>query len=306
MAADFQEYKGKQKPINPTHKFPLLRLLMIAVAAFFFYWSGLVTKIADGLSQLGNEKVEVVLTWEEQCKSYGGTAFDLGKDFAQCSWIINDSTDVTGLPSNFLRYIAQLRRVPQSKLHWFASKESFMNPVFVMHDDSARTVFFRYINQDSSMVWINKNTGCRYPGVCPRRPLEWSALPISEDFDFEGQESLLAMDVFRGIGEAPVHPVLCGKILATGRDSLGYYVDIDHGYNVMSRTSGLGSLNEELAMGSEVLFETRLGSLPPKDSATFFLTIRQNGLFVRWSDFFQATHPVSDGDLSAFEKRYGF
>lgn len=306
MAADFQEYKGKQKPINPTHKFPLLRLLLIAVAAFFVYWSGLVTKIANGLSQLGNEDAVVEKSWDELCRSYTGTPFELENGFVQCSWIVNDSSEISLIPNNFLRYVAQLRKSSQSKLHWVASRTNFKEPVFVMHDDSTKSVYFRFMKPDSSFVWINKSTGCRFPGVCPRRPLDWSALPITEDFDFEGQESLLAMDVFRGIGEAPVHPVLSGKVIATGKDSLGYFMDLDHGYNVVSRTSGLGSLNESLSIGSEVLFETRLGSLPPQDSATFFLTIRQNGQFVRWSDFYEACHPVQNSDIVSFEKSLDF
>lgn len=306
MAADFQEYKGKQKPINPTHKFPLLRLLLIAIAAFFFYWSGLVTKIADGLSELGNEDVKIEKPWDLQCSSYGGTPFALEKEFAQCSWIINDSTDVGRLPNSFLRYVAQLRRAEQSKLHWFAKQNSFADPVFVMHDDGEKSVYFRYMNADSSFVWVNKATGCRYPGVCPQKPLEWSALPIAEDFDFEGQESLLAMDVFRGLGEAPVHPVLSGKVLATGKDSLGYFVDVDHGYNVTSRTSGLGVLSESMTVGGLVALDQKLGNLPPQDSAKFFLTIRQNGLFVRWSDFYAATHPVDSVGLRNFENNLPF
>lgn len=85
MAADFQEYKGKQKPINSTHKFPLLRLLLIAVAAFFVYWSGLVTKIADTLSQIGNESEPAELSWDEKCLAYGGTSFNLERGLGQCS-----------------------------------------------------------------------------------------------------------------------------------------------------------------------------------------------------------------------------
>jgi len=306
MAADFQEYKGKQKPINPTHKFPLLRLLLIAAAGFFAYWSGLVTKVADALSQIGNEDVVVELDWNEKCMSYGGTPFELGTDLVQCSWIIDDSTEVSAFPSSFLRYVAQLRKHAQSKLHWVSSRNNFMEPALVVHDDSIKSVFFHYMKQDSNYVWVDKKSGCRYPGVCPQQPLSWSALPIAEDFDFEGQESLLAMDVFRGIGEAPVHPVLSGRVLATGKDSLGYFVDIDHGYNVTSRTSGLGVLNENLSVGSEVLFETRLGSLLPQDSSVFFLTIRQNGLFVRWNEFYEASHPVQEKDLKSFEKSLGF
>ena len=38
----------------------------------------------------------------------------------------------------------------------------------------------------------------------------------------------------------------------------------------------------------------------------FFLTVRQNGQFVRWTDFYALTHPVLPDSLSSFEKSIGF
>jgi hypothetical protein len=159
---------------------------------------------------------------------------------------------------------------------------------------------------DSSYIWVSKNTGCKFPGVCPRLPLEWSALSIDEGFDFEGQESLLAMDVFSGVGEAPIYPVLAGRVLETGHDSLGYFVEIDHGYNVTSKTLGMGAPNDSLSVGDTVGVQSVLGRLSPKDSATFFLSVRLNGQFVRWNDFYASTHPVALDSLASFEKLNGF
>lgn len=306
MPVDFQEYKGKRKPINKNHKFPLIRLLALAVAAFFAYWSGLASKIANALPLPGNDEEAPADTWDYRCKVYGGKPFELKQGLAQCSWVIDDSTDVSLLPNPFLRYVSSLRTSPKSKLHWVAPVKDFGNVVLVMHEDSARSVYFRYMKEDSSYVWVSKSSGCRFPGVCPRLPLSWSSLHIAEGFDFEGQESLLAMDVFYGIGEAPIYPVLSGRILEMGKDSLGYFVEIDHGYNVTSRTSGMGFPVDSLAVGDTVGLKTVIGRISPKDSAAFLLTVRQNGLFVRWNDFYASTHPVVPDSLLAFEKKMGF
>lgn len=305
MAVDFQEYRGKRKPLNHKRRFPLLRLLLVALAAFFAYWSGLASKIANALPLPGNAE-EQEENWEFRCKAYGGKPFVLQNGLAQCSWILDDSTRVSRLPNSFLRYVAQLRQGPRSKLHWVTPSKDFVNGTFVMHEDSVTSVYLRYMKEDSSYVWISKNTGCRFPGVCPRLPLEWSSLPISEGFDFEGQESLLAMDVFQGIGEAPIYPVLSGQVLDVGKDSVGYFVELDHGNNVTSRSSGMGSLGKAFEEGDSVDVKTVLGRFLPKDSAVFFLTVRLNGQFVRWVDFYESAHPVAKDSLSSFEKMNGF
>lgn len=306
MPFEVQEYKGKRKAYNPQHKFPLIRLLLLAMAAFFAYWSGLTSKIADALPLPGNSDEAPIETWDSRCKLYGGTPFELQNGLAQCSWILDDSVPVTRLPNPFLRYVASLRKGEKSKLHWVAPVEDFKDAILVVHEDSTSSVYLRYMNEDSTRFWISKNTGCKFPGVCPQLPLEWSALPISEGFDFEGQESLLAMDVFYGIGEAPIYPVLPGRILEIGRDTLGFFVEVDHGYNVASKTSGMGTVSDSLSVGDSVGIGSVLGRLLPKDSAMFFLTVRQNGQFVRWTDFYALTHPVLPDSLSSFEKSIGF
>ncbi len=306
MPVEFQEYRGKRKPINQKKRFPLLRLLLVAIAAFLAYWSGLASKIANALPLPGSADDVPADNWDFRCRAYSGKPFVLQNGLFQCSWILDDSTHVSHLPNPFLRYVAQLRRAPKSKLHWVTQSKDFRNATFVMHEDSSTSVFLHYMKEDSSYVWVSKNSGCRFPGVCPRLPLEWSSLPISDGFDFEGQESLLAMDVFQGIGEAPIYPVLAGKVLGIGRDSVGYFIEIDHGNNVTSRSSGMGSLGKDFSEGDSVDMETVLGRFPPKDSAVFFLTVRLNGQFVRWVDFYGSSHPVIEDSLRAFEKRNGF
>ena len=305
MPFEVQEYKRK-RPYNPQHKFPLIRLLLLAMAAFFAYWSGLTSKIADALPLPGNAEETPVETWETLCKQYKGTPFELPHGMAQCSWIMDDSVPLVRLPNPFLRYVASLRKSEKSKLHWVAPVENFREAILVMHEDSTSSVYLRYMNEDSTHYWISKNTGCKFPGVCPQLPLEWSALPISDGFDFEGQESLLAMDVFYGIGEAPIYPVLPGRILEIGHDTLGFFVELDHGYNVASKTSGMGVLGDSLSVGDSVGVNSILGRLLPKDSAMFFISVRLNGQFVRWTEFYSLTHPVLPDSLLSFEKSIGF
>lgn len=305
MPVDFQEYKGKRKRVNPQHKFPLLRLLLVALAAFLAYWSNVVQVIANALPLPGNEEA-AVKSWEDYCRGVGGTAFSLDNGLAQCSWILNDSLESRILPNAFLRYVASLRTKEVASLHWIASAEEFSNPDFVLLEDSVRHEYVHMMNEDSSYVWISKENGCRFPGACPRLPMAWSALTISEGFDFEGLESLLAMDVFRGIGEAPIHPILSGAVVDVGKDSLGYYIEIDHGFNISSRTSGLGELNKSLSVGALVTADSAVGRLLPQDSAAFYLTVRQNGLFVRWEDFYAYSHPAAAKNIAAFEKSKGF
>jgi hypothetical protein len=36
------------------------------------------------------------------------------------------------------------------------------------------------------------------------------------------------------------------------------------------------------------------------------LTVRQNGLFVRWKDFYKATHPVDSAQIAIFKKNLPF
>lgn len=306
MSVEFQEYKGKRKNIKTRHKFPLIRLLLVAAAAFAVYWSGLLRTIVDALPLPGNEEVVVVDNWENRCRTYSGTPFALENGLAQCSWILNDSSLVQNLPNTFLRYVASLRKSEVSKLHWVAPIEDFANARFVLHEDGNPFVYLHMMTKDSSYVWISKNTGCRFPGICPLLPMESSALPISDGFDFEGQESLLAMDAFSGIGEAPIQSVLPGIVIASGKDSLGYFVEIDHGFNVTSKTSGIGFPKENLFVGDSIKAGANIGRLSPQDSSAFYLTVRQNGLFVRWSDFYAAAHPVPQDQIGEFEKSLGF
>lgn len=282
-----------------------MRLLIVALAAFLAYWSGLAQKIADALPLPGNEEVVVVDNWESRCRTHEGTPFELKQGLAQCSWILNDSSIVQNLPNPFLRYVASLRRSEVSKLHWVAPVEDFSNPKLVLHEDGEVYEYLNMMTKDSSYVWMSKKTGCRFPGICPQLPMEWSALSITDGFDFEGQESLISMDVFRGIGEAPIQPILPGIVLATGKDESGYFVEIDHGFNVTSKTSGMGSLKENLAVGDSIKADAMIGRLSPQDSSSFFLAVRQNGLFVRWDDFYAAAHPVQKEAIVEFEKSLG-
>ncbi|PWJ61606.1 MULTISPECIES: M23 family metallopeptidase [unclassified Fibrobacter] len=302
MAVEFQEYKGKRKPINTQHKFPLLRLLIVAIAAFAVYWSGLPTKIANALPLPGNEPEVVVETWDSRCVAVGGEAVTVNDSIGQCSWQLSENDSLL-LPDPFLRYLSSRRKISDPKLYWYAKTTDFASPLVVLYDNGTREGYYHMMKKDSSYVWV-KDNGCRFPGVCPHMPLEWSALSITEGFDFEGQESLIAMDVFRGIGEAPIHAVLPGRVLDLGKDTLGYFVEIDHGNNISSRTSGMGLRADSLKVGDSVKVDVPVGRIAPMDSSEFYLSVRENGRFVRWKDFYAEAYPFTAEDVSTFVRRF--
>lgn len=310
MAFEVSEYRCKRKYKSRRSKFPLFRLIIVFALVFLGFHLGFFSFIVDKLSS-GNENASLTKeeAWDVSCRKFHGTSFQLNEGLSQCSWILRDSMPL--LPNGFLRYVASMRETPNSKLHWVAPTGKFNEPVLVQRDDASTSTYLRLMLEDSSFVWINESTGCRFPGLCPQKPLNFSSLPITEDFDFDGQESLLATDVLRGIGEAPVHPILSGKIIHVGRDSMGYSMEIDHGNNITSRMSGMyppvaGPEGENaFAAGDTVGLNTVIGRLAPKDSSVFFMTVRRNGAFVRWDDFYSATHPVDSAKISKFKKSIG-
>lgn len=306
MPVEFSEYRCKRKYKSGSHKFPLLRLILLGLALLIVYHLGFFSMVVDMLPLPGTEVTSDKPSWKVACEKYSGTAFELDGRLGQCSWFVRDSMGT--LPNSFLRYVASLRKGPVSTIHWVAPVEDFSKAVFVLHEDSVSSVYLHIPMADSSMVWIDASSGCRFPGLCPEQPLGWSSLSISEDFDFSGQEALLAMDKLRGVGEAPVRPILAGKVLSEGKDSLGYYVEIDHGYNVVSRMSGLFRYDKDsvsFTLGSKVDLHTLVGRIAPKDSSAIYLTIRRNGHFLRWNEFFAESHPIDSVKISKFKEQIG-
>lgn len=301
MPVEFSEYRCKKKYKAKRQNFPVFRLLLLFGCVFAGFHFGIFAKIVNKLPLPGNEVQPVVLTWDESCRSYGGTPFELKGDLGQCSWMVTDSSRV--LPNSFLRYLASIKNHSVEKLHWVALKKDFWNPVLVQRVDSLVYLYLNVMLNDSSFAWVDAQTGCRFPGLCPRLPMDWQNIPISEDFDFEGQDWLLSEDVFLGPGEAPVHPILPGVVLEAGEDSTGEYVLVNHGNNVTSRMSGIMDVP---AVGDTVDCNSIVGRLAPKDSAAFFLTVRRNGLFVRWNDFYRSAHLASDLEIAKFKKQVGF
>ncbi|WP_097036732.1 peptidase M23 [Fibrobacter sp. UWT3] len=240
--------------------------------------------------------------WKSRCETMRGKAFELKNGLGQCSWVVSDS--VFYLPNDFLRYIASQTNSMHPKLHWVAPRDRFSEAVLVQVEDSLVRTFIHVRGQDSLYYWVDIADGCRYPGLCPRQPLDWSALTITGDFDFEGQESLLAMDAMLGIGEAPIHPILPGIVLSSGKDSLGQFVVLDHGNNVTSRMSGMYPVNPADTLpfleGEYLDMNSIVGRLAPRDSATFYLTVRHNGFFVRWADLYSQTHPLDSAEIAKF------
>lgn len=302
MAVEFSEYRGKRKRSFHKRRFPLIRLLFLLLLVVLAQVFGLFRKVVDALPLGVNESVETELTWKTVCDSSRGAFDELKNGLQSCRWNLKDSIGV--LPTSFLRYVVAMRDFEATNVVWVADSNDFTTGKFVrLEHDSLVHDFLLVEKSDSSRYWIDGNNGCRFPGLCPQRPLGLSAVPISVNFDFEGQESLLATDVFIGDAEAPVYPVLPGVVLDAGKDSLGYFVEIDHGDNVTTRTSGMGLLTKPLYAGDSVVSDAPLGRLMPQDSATFFLTVRQNGLFIRWNEFYEFAHPVDSSSIAIFRKR---
>jgi hypothetical protein len=57
--------------------------------------------------------------------------------------------------------------------------------------------------------------------------------------------------------------------------------------------------------GSWVDLQTLVGRIAPRDSSAIYLTIRRNGHFVRWNDFFAESHPVDSAKISKFKEQIG-
>ena len=306
MPVEFSEYRCKRKYKSGSHKFPLFRLILLGLVLLLAYHLGFFSMVVEKLPLPGTMDTSDKPSWKSACEKYSGKAFELDGDLGQCSWFVKDS--MGELPNSFLRYVASLRKGPVSTLHWVAPVGDFSKALFVLHDDSVSAAYLHIPLVDSSMVWIDASTGCRFPGLCPEQPLGWSSLSISEDFDFSGQEALLAMDKLRGIGEAPVRPILSGRVLSAGKDSLGFFIEIDHGYNVVSKMSGLFRYDRDsidFAPGAYVNAHALVGRIAPKDSSAIYLTIRRNGHFVRWNEFFAESHPVDSTKISKFKEQIG-
>ena len=305
MSEGFSEHHCKKKYKSRRRNIPVVRLLLFGILLFLFIKLGLVEKVVNLLPLPGNsETVEV--TWDSRCRDLHGRAFELKNGLGQCSWVLSDS--VFYLPNSFLRYLSQTTRSSRPRLHWVAPRDNFSEATLVQVEDSVVTTYLHVLGADSLLYWVNMEDGCRFPGLCPKQPLDWSALPITEDFDFEGQESLLAMDALLGIGEAPVHPILPGVVLAAGKDSMGNFIELDHGNNVVSKMSGMypSKVSDSLKVGDSVDVATTVGRLAPRDSSTFFLSVRRNGLFVRWKDFYSEAHPLEKAEIARFVKDIDF
>jgi hypothetical protein len=301
MAVEFSEYRCKKKYKSKRRNIPVFRLLVFFTCVFLAFKFGLVDKVVGMLPLPGNDADSLVQPWDEQCRSFGGKDFELKDSLVQCSWIVNDSTPL--LPNPFLRYLASIRKLPTAKLHWITTRDDFDRALMVLLEDSLVYTYFNIMLEDSSRVWVDASTGCRFPGLCPNLPLDWSNIPISENFDFAGLDRLISEDEFLGPGEAPLHPILPGVVVAAGKDSVGSFVEFDHGNNVVSRISGitLGA-----SVGDTVDVNSVVGRLPPRDSAAFFLSVRRNGLFVRWADFYKSCHLADSVEIAKFRSQVGF
>ncbi|MDR3000078.1 MAG: hypothetical protein LBU89_02340 [Fibromonadaceae bacterium] len=156
---------------------------------------------------------------------------------------------------------------------------SFPNKVVEFVGISGKSI---NIFRDKSSEWRDKNSGCKFPGICPIMPLKGSSIPqkfLREDNNVEQ----IFRNKFTSIGEAPVNSILPGKILKISEDS---HITIYHGENIYTTTSGLSSLSDYVHEGAIVTPDIAIGFLPPKDTAFVFVEIRRNGKHELWDKFY--------------------
>ncbi len=311
---EFREYKSFKKKRTGRRRFPVIRIILLVGCASFLYARGYVDMLVQKIEQLSSSRQspssvssgDKSLRWDRWCAVHGGTAFTLKNGMGQCSWRLHGKSD-TLLNYPLLRYYAENESSHFPKdVHWLAPVSDFRNPVFlgVQNGTQVRWIY-RMRGADSSLVWVNAR-GCRFPGVCPGDPLPGGALPIPDDFDFEGRESLLMKDQFLGLQNSQVYSVLPGRVVSVGKDAAGYVVELDHGGNLLTRSSGHAGIAQGIVPGASVKGFSPLGRLAAADSASLYFEVIRNGKFVRWNDFYAETHVVKDSAaVRAFRGRFG-
>lgn len=308
----FREYKNFKVNLKAKRRVPVIRVLLLVGAIYAVCASGAVEK-AYRLIELrenstGSFEPLRPESWTEDCEFSGGKAFILKGSLVQCSWAISNAGAFATLPKHgVLRYAVTAPGTSYPlQVHWLADSADFQKP-FVLGlktGKSVRWLFYTMLS-DSSFAWVGED-GCRFPGACPRNPLQGGALQIRDDFDFGGRENLLVKDFFSGIGEAPVYPILPGRVLSVEQDSTGYRILLDHGGNLFSRLSELLQIAPGVESGKVLSADDEIGRLPPSDSAGFFLEVLRNGRFVRWDRFFREAFVADAHDIDSFRARLGF
>lgn len=314
-------------PRPPRRKIPLLRIGLLGLGIWFLYHQFTVGWLARFWEKAAQtpETIEQPRplspsiqdsTWNGWCRNHGGQGFQLAGNLIQCSWsyasrdlLLNALQSENKTITNRLYYAADrlLLHFPV-QLHWVARAEAFHTPIVLDMQSSGKSIRLIDVPTDSSgnSRWIDATTACAFPGPCPHDPLEGGAIPIPADFDFAGREYLLSRDQFRGIGESPVFPVLPGRVLSITKDVQGFSVELDHGDNLYSRSSGLASIYNGVAIHTRLGTETPIGRLSAQDTATFHLEILRNGKFVRWQDFWRESHPVPSELFATFRSTLGY
>lgn len=311
----FREFKDFKSDWKPKKRIPVVRTVIALALIYAVYASGAVQKAYQLIEEQRKIPAETLsysdVPWREGCAMTHGASFDSKKKknaLVQCGWIVKSARDAAWLPNiPFLRYVVSAENVQYPlQVHWIADSLNFWNPkILVLRSKKEQVSYYHLMIADSSYAWVRAD-GCRYPGACPRNPLQGGALPIAADFDFGGREELLIKDLFMGIGEAPVYPILPARVIAVSKDSRGYRLYLDHGGNLFSRVSGLSQIPSDMEVGSRVGQEDMLGRLPPSDSAVFFLEVLRNGRFVRWDDFYKDSHVADASDVERFLAEIGF
>ena len=327
MTVSRTRYLQALPPRRPPRKLPVLRIFLLLLALWFLYHEFNHGKLAafweKSAAPADTLAAEILpapprdsVAWRAWCADHSGQSFVLSPRLVQCSWsfasrqALGEALSQEPAPiANRVLYAAsrQLFSYPM-QLHWVSYTQAPQAPrVLDLRSDRGELRLLAMPGDSlTGTLWLDAYTGCAYPGPCPHDPLEGGAVPIPDDFDFAGREYLLTRDLFRGIGESPVFPVLSGRVTSISKDSSGFSVELYHGDNLYSRSSGLSGLYAYTQPGARLAPDMPVGRLSAQDTASFYLEILRNGKFLRWQDFWQETHPVALEQIATFRNSFGY
>lgn len=315
MRYDFKPPRGGPPQSASRRRIPVVRFLLVGWLGWWVYSHQ--EQWRPWLEQVQTEAIPVAEKVEPRLQKppIKQKTFTLSQGFEQNSYAVANAQQLQNLLDDSIlqpwsRLILSMSNQCDSSafpasVDCVYGQKNPRSPVAIRYQCPRRRVAVFAVPQDSDkVVWINADNGCLWGRVCPTSPLEAAAVPIGVNFDFNGREYLYTRDEFRGIGEAPVRAVLPGVVRDISRDSLGRCITLDHGGQLMSSYWGLHR-TDSLEVGMFLHQGEKIGHLAALDTAVFLLRIRQVNRFVRWPQFWQASHPVSMQAFAKFRKEIG-
>lgn len=301
----------------PPRKFPVLRIVVGLCLLWFGwnYWQN--QKEAKASIALQNNTKVSSITESKSAPSKLPQEIKLRNGWRQISFLLGDTGNSLELTGNQAfdnpaqNWAKTLYGLGQKGGELAMVIDSLANPQLIRWSKAEKTLMVVAVAKQGKgshfPLWLEWNSGCRFPGPCPINPLEGAALMAGEEqFDFNEREDLLHQDEFRGLGESPVVAILDGIVEDLGPEPGGKWkVSLYHGANLWGIYSGLAVLSSGLHKGLHLSQGQMLGRLAPVDSSGFRLALRRHGKFLRWNDFQKEVRPMNDQAFSTFLANLG-